>query len=54
MKIQTVHILSKPFLCVLKYNINEQKCYQFALLYYRAPIDNYIFEDEYYVGLRST
>jgi hypothetical protein len=54
MKIQTVHILSEPFLCVLKYNINEQKRYQFALLHYRAPIDNYIFEDEYYVGLRST
>ncbi len=33
---------------------NEQKRYQFALLHYCAPIDNYIFEDECYVGLRST
>jgi hypothetical protein len=44
----------KSLVKVKNNNINEQKRYQFALLHYRARIDNCIFEDECYVGLRST
>ena len=35
-------------------NISEQKRYEFAELHHRADIKNYIFENECYVGLRST
>ena len=44
----------KTIVKVKNNNINEQKRYQFALLHYRARIDNHIFEDECDVGLRST
>ncbi len=36
------------------FTINEQKRYEFATLYYRTNIKNYIFEDECYVGLRNS
>ncbi|CAF4088563.1 unnamed protein product [Rotaria sordida] len=44
----------KSLVKVKSNNINEEKRYQFAAFHHHANMENYIFEDECYVGLRST